>query len=514
MKSPTLSSTISSTISPAIVKKLADIFDRHFSISHLALTSTQPHEFVSIVNPEMSITAPPLSSTPPLLPPRIYSTFHEDRKDKDKNTKKAAAAFTNPSLLATIPECTKEKVMPDYLAIGATYYHTPIGAVQSSHFLNSDATATLTVPSLTLLKTLKRLLVTTPVKDVRYHLNGIAFDLDLAVDPVRLQSGHAQTEDGHRWIKAISTDGHRMQVAHFPADTTCTPLTHSQTSEPLPTTVNPLHPIMNRFLVESLVACLPASDQPTTLTFHYAVHTVYDHSTKPPRRVPKPTEFHGNTHTPTAVSITLPDGTVINSRLVDGRFPDYQRVIPDYRNPSIHCETVLTTTTLSALHRIASTIQKDIRKVIPKKTPYLPVALIYHPDLPLLTDTSSEDPLDPLRRCPMVPIDSQLTGNSSMGEVGEAFASNNPHLNHPHLFTGVEASYLLDLFTDPLKSKDRSTSLYLSIGRLVRANATPLQYPPFPASPVLAQAIPSSVVVNTTTTEGVEIVHVLMPCVL
>lgn len=103
------------------------------------------------------------------------------------------------------------------------------------------------------------------MQDVRYYLNGLLFELDT------------------QGLKTVATDGHRLALADLAVD--------------LPIS-EPVQVIVPRKAIQELLRLLDTSDAEVELTL-------------------------GNAH----LQVEMPD-LRFTTKLIDGRFPDYQRVIP------------------------------------------------------------------------------------------------------------------------------------------------------------------------------------------
>lgn len=155
---------------------------------------------------------------------------------------------------------------------------------------------TFTLPQRSLRRLIERTQFSMANQDVRYYLNGMLFDT------------------GEGWLTAVATDGHRLAMAKEP----CAELVDSQQC------------IVPRKGILELMRLLESVDEPVTLQL---------------------SENH--------LRATLP-GFTFTSKLVDGRFPDYRRVLPKGGNNVLAADKA---TLRQALSRVAILSNEKFRGV-------------------------------------------------------------------------------------------------------------------------------------------------------
>lgn len=134
-------------------------------------------------------------------------------------------------------------------------------------------------------------------EETRYYLNGIHLGFDRF--------------DGRKSIRTVATDGHRMNICRLP--------------EAKGDTLEKFDAIIPRKAVKTLIRLLLASDKNDSITV---------------------------TQTTTRIAFKGPYWRLV-SKMIDGTFPDYQRVIPTRRMLKTFA-TVNRASTLSALARVTS----------------------------------------------------------------------------------------------------------------------------------------------------------------
>jgi DNA polymerase III subunit beta len=159
-----------------------------------------------------------------------------------------------------------------------------------------DSAATLSLPQNELKRVLGLVQFAMAVQDIRYYLNGV------------LLSAEGKT------LRVVATDGHRLSMASYQ----------------LPEESPKVDAILPRKTVLELIKLLNESDDPVTLT------------------------VHGN-----QVKLAF-EGIEIVSKIVEGKFPDYQKVIPS--NYTNHIQ-VSRTTLQQSLQRAAILSNDKIRGV-------------------------------------------------------------------------------------------------------------------------------------------------------
>lgn len=109
-------------------------------------------------------------------------------------------------------------------------------------------------------------------EETRYYLNGIYL--------------HRATSDGESALRAVATDGHRLARSEMPAP---------EGIGEMPAVIVP------RKTVAEMLKLMKGIDDSDRLVLEVSA---------------------------SKVRLTMPDGTVLTSKLIDGTYPDYQRVIP------------------------------------------------------------------------------------------------------------------------------------------------------------------------------------------
>jgi DNA polymerase III subunit beta len=130
---------------------------------------------------------------------------------------------------------------------------------------SKDPATTITVPQNELKRVLSLVQFAMAVQDIRYYLNGVLF-----------------STDGNT-LRVVATDGHRLSMASYQ----------------LPEAVSKVEAILPRKTVIELIKLLNESDDPVTLALHS-----------------------------NQVKFSFA-GIEIVSKIVEGKFPDYQKVIPN-----------------------------------------------------------------------------------------------------------------------------------------------------------------------------------------
>jgi DNA polymerase-3 subunit beta len=162
---------------------------------------------------------------------------------------------------------------------------------------DSKETATvITLPQNELKRVLGLVQFAMAVQDIRYYLNGVLFSIE------------------ENTLRVVATDGHRLSMA----------------SHNLPESIPKIEAILPRKTVIELIKLLNESDDPVVLT------------------------MHGN-----QVKFIF-EGIEIISKIVEGKFPDYQKVIPSSYNNHI---TLNRTLLQQALQRAAILSNDKIRGV-------------------------------------------------------------------------------------------------------------------------------------------------------